>query len=202
MKIAILIGVLGLAIAFSQAQPAVDREKFPALLFALEASPDLDGGGLVMAAWSDGVVVYAAAGHRPGKELKAGTIDEAALARVSDGLRMSGIFETDAGWVAPPGLPSHVLLAHFGGRSVYRVCSWDDGRFGQADASVQSNPEEIAFARAWALSRVAIAYARPKSGVPLRSHQTAAERLDAAVAAKVLIGATRSLTPEEERPKP
>jgi hypothetical protein len=166
-------------------QPAAQKPQAPkpALVFSLEfdagmsMSPDATSGS-VIAAWDDGVVVFADRG-KPGQQMVVGRLTKTQLDQVTTELTQAGFFDNLPGGGTAPDASSWDLWATHDGKTARYRCMWDDRRFGPAFATAVADEPQRRFARMWALSRVALSFAYPDfaSRRPLEEDKDTQRRL-------------------------
>ena len=117
--------------------------------------------GCVLAAWDDGVVVFATDPHKGGRDMQFGRVTPEQLGRVLADLAGAGFFAKVPGGGTAPDDAYHLLWASRDGERASYYCTWDEGLFGRPGVSADADDRDRGFARMWALSRVAVSFAYP-----------------------------------------
>jgi hypothetical protein len=136
--------------------------------------------GLVAAGWDDGLIIFALNPDKPGKDLQAGMITPEQLKHTLEELRSAGFFEeqADQGW--GPDMSHTTLTATIDGKeATYHWTEWLSRTWG---AHVGADPKFYRFAKMWAISRTALAFASPTDYQPLAKDARAKKRFDVAIA--------------------
>lgn len=143
-----------------------------------------DHTGVLLAAWDDGVVIFAADTRKPKTSLRVGRLTPEQVRGVLDELHTARFFEDLPGGGTAPDASYTTIKATREQKSAKYLCMWSDV-LALGGASVDSPAAEKEFARMWAVSRTILAFARPGTSEPLASNVEAKRRFERAEAQRV-----------------
>ncbi len=154
-----------IGLLFGSTQPPAQPAK-PTVVFQVmrDAGMSIDGG-LVIAGWSDGTVVFAMDPDKAGKNLQAGTITPEQLKATLDELNDAGFFGDLRFYNWPPDA-SHTIMAGVREGKTTKY-AWVDHLSVPWGAHVGAEPKFKAFAKLWANSRTIMAFACPTAYKPI-----------------------------------
>lgn len=143
-----------------------------------------DHTGVLLAAWEDGVVIFAADTRKPKTSLRVGRLTPEQVRGVLDELHTARFFEDLPGGGTAPDASYTTIKATREQKSAKYLCMWSDV-LALGGASVDSPSGEKEFARMWAVSRTILAFARPSESEPLDKNAEAKKRYERAEAERV-----------------
>lgn len=168
---------------------AKDAKTTPQLAYSISfqsgmVPPENDHTGVLLAAWDDGVVIFAADTRKPKTSMRVGRLTPEQVRGVLDELHTARFFEDLPGGGTAPDASYTTIKATREQKSARYLCMWSDG-VTPGSASVDSPSGEKEFARMWVLSRTILAFARPGTSEPLASNIEAKRRFERAEAQRV-----------------
>ncbi len=146
--------------------------------------PENDHTGVLLAAWDDGVVIFATDTRKPKTSLRVGRLTPEQVRGVLDELHTARFFANLPGGGTAPDASYTTIKATREQKSAKYLCMWSDV-LALGGASVDSPAAEKEFARMWAVSRTTLAFARPGASEPLSSNAEAKRRFERAEAQRV-----------------
>ncbi len=163
----ILVTLACFGLLSGSTQPPAQPAK-PTVVFQVmrDAGMSIDGGGgLVIAGWSDGTVVFAMDPDKAGKNLQAGTITPEQLKATLDELNVAGFFGDLRFYNWPPDASHTIMAGVREGKST--KYAWVEQLSVPWGAHVGADPTFKAFAKLWAASRTILAFACPTAYKPI-----------------------------------
>jgi hypothetical protein len=162
----------------SKAEPKVAASP-PKLAFLVEQRGGMTAmtGGVLLAGWTDGLMIFSLDPMRPDKIHQCGTIPPARIEWAVQELKSAGFFDEQQEPGGRPDTPDITITASFDGKATSHM-SCQDWHCGYWAASADSDAKTYKFAKMWAISRTALAFTRSKDFHAVNTDEIAKKRID------------------------
>lgn len=135
-------------------QSSKDRDGFPVVLVYRCAAESPSEGGVELAVWEDGYVLYASNPEKAGRDIISGMVTPQRVQALLNQLDLAGVFSLSGDSFLVPDGPELVLAAEFGGkRNRHR---WDEVIRPGWGANVHPTKAYIEFVCMWVSARIAL----------------------------------------------
>jgi len=131
---------------------------------------------VLLAGWTDGLVIFSLDPSRPDKIHQCGTIPPARIEWAVQELKSAGFFDEQKEPGGRPDSMDTTITASSDGKTASHTSEyWHCGPW---SASADADPKTYKFAKMWAISRTALAFTRSKDFHAVNTDEIAKKRID------------------------